>query len=53
MHIGKHDDAVKCIEKNDDMNLVVSGSWDSTVKLWDSRSSTAVATLPQQFKVLY
>jgi len=49
--LGSHSAAVKCVEYNDARGLVVSGSWDKTVKVWDVRqsgsssSSSAVATL--------
>eukprot|EP01104_Vermistella_antarctica_P008506 TRINITY_DN212_c0_g5_i5.p1 TRINITY_DN212_c0_g5~~TRINITY_DN212_c0_g5_i5.p1 ORF type:complete len:1247 (-),score=410.29 TRINITY_DN212_c0_g5_i5:2155-5895(-) len=32
-----HDDAVSCIDMTDD--LLVSGSWDSTIKVWQRRRS--------------
>jgi len=38
-----HDDAVSCMDVNDD--LLVTGSWDSTVKLW---KATPTGLEPQQ-----
>ncbi|KHN76893.1 Mitotic checkpoint protein BUB3 [Toxocara canis] len=36
--MGRHDAAVRCIEYCEDHSLVVSGGWDSAMKLWDVRS---------------
>jgi len=37
--LGTHDDAIKCLEKVNETNVVISGSWDKSVGLWDQRSS--------------
>ena len=49
--IGSHDNAVRCIEFCSELNLVISGGWDSVVKLWDPRSNTAVGSLAQPDRV--
>lgn len=50
--LGTHDHGIRCVEFNMEGRWVITGSWDSTVKLWDPRSSTAlIATLPQTGKV--
>ncbi|XP_065304713.1 mitotic checkpoint protein BUB3 [Dermacentor albipictus] len=49
--IGKHGDPVRCIEYCPDVNVIISGSWDSTVKLWDPRASTCAGTCLQPDKV--
>jgi len=49
--IGCHDGAVRCIEFCSELNLVISGGWDSAVKLWDPRSNTAVGSLAQPDRV--
>jgi len=36
--VAKHDNAVKCLEYSKDINAVISGSWDKTVRLWDPRT---------------
>ena len=36
--LGSHDLPVKCVEHNTATGLVVSGGWDSTLRLWDPRS---------------
>ena len=35
--VGRHADAVRCMEAVHDQGLLVTGSWDGTVKLWDAR----------------
>lgn len=42
--IGYHQDAIKCVEWNSEVNLAVSGSWDKLVKLWDPRARDCVHT---------
>jgi len=37
--IGTHEKAVKCVEYSAQTNLLISGSWDATIKLWDPRSN--------------
>lgn len=51
MTVGSHDAAIRCVEFAPDVNVVVSGSWDSTVKLWDPRGPTAAGTFNQPDKV--
>jgi WD40 repeat protein len=34
-----HDDVVTCCEYFDSSNVLVSGSWDALVKVWDVRSN--------------
>lgn len=43
--IGQHDAGVTGAFYVDDMNMVISGSWDKTVRFWDLRQPTAAATL--------
>ncbi|CAB3411183.1 unnamed protein product [Caenorhabditis bovis] len=38
LQIGSHALAVRCMEYNPVSSLIVSGGWDSAVKLWDARS---------------
>lgn len=49
--LGSHDNAVRCVEYSNEVNVVLSGGWDGNVKMWDTRSSQCVATLPQPDKV--
>eukprot|EP00929_Paragymnodinium_shiwhaense_P008638 TRINITY_DN112593_c0_g1_i1.p1 TRINITY_DN112593_c0_g1~~TRINITY_DN112593_c0_g1_i1.p1 ORF type:complete len:393 (-),score=116.93 TRINITY_DN112593_c0_g1_i1:395-1573(-) len=43
--IGQHDAAVKEVFFVDEMNMVVSGSWDKTLRFWNMQQPTPVATL--------
>jgi len=43
--VGQHDAPVKEVFSVDDMNLVISGSWDKTLRFWDLRQPTPAATL--------
>ncbi|CAG0892682.1 unnamed protein product [Darwinula stevensoni] len=45
--IGTHEDAIRCVEFCPDANVVVTGSWDSTVKLWDPRSNVLSGSAQQ------
>lgn len=49
--VGSHDNAVRCVEYSNEINVVLSGGWDGNVKMWDTRSSKCVGTLPQPDKV--
>eukprot|EP01033_Poteriospumella_lacustris_P018162 gene18162-13039_t len=49
--VGQHDGPVKCIKFLPEKQLLLTGSWDRTVKLWDLRSPQPVATLPQSERV--
>lgn len=40
--IGAHDAPVKCVNYVDSQNVVASGSWDKTLRFWDTRSPQAV-----------
>lgn len=39
-----HDDSVKSIIFNDKGTILVSGSKDNTIKLWDVETKTEIAT---------
>lgn len=43
--IGQHDAGVKEVAVVDDMNMVISGSWDKTIRFWNCQQPTPVATL--------
>ncbi|CAG0896943.1 unnamed protein product, partial [Cyprideis torosa] len=49
--LGHHDDAVRCVEFAESVNQVVTGGWDSYVKLWDPRSNTCTSSAIQPGKV--
>jgi mRNA export factor len=43
--IGQHDAPVKEVFFLDDMNMVISASWDKTLRFWNLQQPTPVATL--------
>jgi len=43
--IGQHDAPVKEVFVVDEMNMVVSGSWDKTLRFWNCQQPNPVATL--------
>ena len=49
--VGTHNEAVSCVHYSTATNLVISGSWDKYIKLWDTRSSKCVGTYEQPDKV--
>ncbi|CAG8566193.1 WD40 repeat-like protein [Rhizophagus irregularis] len=40
--VGLHDKAVKCVEYSLEKHMIVSGSWDCTIRLWDIRKKDAL-----------
>jgi cell cycle arrest protein BUB3 len=48
---GSHDGAIKCVEYSAECGLVVTGSWDSTVKIWDPRAPGCQGAHSQPDKV--
>merc|ERR1712217_223927 len=45
MQIGQHDGPVRHLAALDDSGLVVTGSWDKTLRFWSLQQSTPVMTL--------
>ncbi|GAB0094848.1 BUB3 [Sergentomyia squamirostris] len=45
--LGTHESAVKCVEYAGKINAILTGSWDKTIKLWDSRDAKCVGTYEQ------
>ncbi|KAI8968025.1 WD40-repeat-containing domain protein [Mycotypha africana] len=43
--IAQHDDTIKSIKFLDQGNIVATGSWDKTIRYWDTRSPTPVGTV--------
>lgn len=52
-NIGTHENAIKAVEYSLDVNTILTGSWDCTVKMWDIRSQRSVGTYSQPGKVCY
>lgn len=51
MDVGKHDLGVKSLDYIDALNLLYSGSWDKSLRYWDLRQKTCVATVNAGEKV--
>jgi cell cycle arrest protein BUB3 len=49
--LGSHSDAIRCVLYNEKCNLVITGSWDKTIKLWDPRRAACVGVFEQPGKV--
>lgn len=48
--VGTHDAGIKCVEYAS-RGVVVTGGWDSQVRLWDPRTNACVTTQAQPDKV--
>lgn len=51
--LGHHDSAVKCVEFASRLNAVVTGSWDTSVRLWDTREKSCVGKYEQNGGKVY
>lgn len=49
--VGKHDNAVRCVEFCPEVNVIITGGWDSTVKLWDPRTPCCAGSFAQPERV--
>ena len=49
--VGTHELPVKCVEYCPEVNVIVTGSWDQTVKLWDPRTPCNAGSFSQPDKV--
>ncbi|XP_077992526.1 mitotic checkpoint protein BUB3-like [Glandiceps talaboti] len=49
--VGNHDAPIRCVEFCPEVNVVVTGSWDQTVKLWDPRTPCNAGSFSQPDKV--
>ncbi|XP_070541282.1 mitotic checkpoint protein BUB3-like [Ptychodera flava] len=49
--VGNHDAPIRCVEFCPEVNVIVTGSWDQTVKLWDPRTPCNAGSFSQPDKV--
>jgi mRNA export factor len=53
--VAAHDQPIRCVRffeaPNSNAQMIVTGSWDKTIKYWDLRSQAAVATVQCQERV--
>ncbi|KAJ0015691.1 hypothetical protein NQD34_013981, partial [Periophthalmus magnuspinnatus] len=49
--VGSHDAAIRCVEYCPEVNVMVTGSWDRSVRLWDPRTPCNAGTFTQPEKV--
>ena len=51
--VGSHDDAIRCVHYCPEVNVIITGSWDKTVKLWDPRMPACAGSFKQPNKVRF
>lgn len=49
--VGTHDAPIRCVEYCSEVNVMVTGSWDRSVRLWDPRTPCNAGTFTQPEKV--
>lgn len=49
--VGTHDNAIKCVNYCSELNLIATGSWDKSVRLWDTRANACTGNFAQPDKV--
>lgn len=49
--VGTHNSPIRCVEYCPILDVVITGSWDKMVKLWDPRSNLPAGTFAQPDKV--
>jgi len=50
-HVGSHEKAVKSVSFNSAQNVLITGSWDNSVMLWDYRQQKNVSSYKSNNKV--
>ncbi len=49
--MGYHDNAIRCVHHSPEFNFIITGSWDSTIKLWDARIPNCLGSCTLSDKV--
>ncbi|XP_067951517.1 mitotic checkpoint protein BUB3-like [Watersipora subatra] len=49
--VGSHEAPIRCVDYCSDLNVIITGSWDSTVKLWDPRTPCGTGSYSQPDRV--
>jgi len=49
--VGHHDNAIRCVHYSPTINVIITGSWDSTIKIWDPRVPTCTGSSVQPDKI--
>ena len=49
--VGYHDQTVRCVHMASAANMLITGSWDRTVRLWDPRGPSAISQHAQPERV--
>lgn len=51
--LGQHEKGVKCVDYSPEYNVIMTGSWDNTVKTWDPRTEVACTGTHNQTDKVY
>ena len=51
--LGQHEKGVKCVDYSPEYNVIITGSWDNTVKTWDPRTEVACTGTHNQTDKVY
>jgi cell cycle arrest protein BUB3 len=51
--LGNHEDTIKCVEYCTTLGVVITGSWDRSVKMWDPRQQQPIGTYNQSGEKVY
>lgn len=49
--MGYHDNAIRCVHYSPELNFIITGSWDASVKFWDPRSPNCLGSCALPDKV--
>jgi WD40 repeat protein len=49
--MGYHDNAIRCVHYSPEINIIITGSWDTSIKFWDSRTPNCLGSCSLPDKV--